>query len=112
MIFSFVSDHAKTTLFPDFVIWGNPPDLDSDDEAINMEWSFLPSLYTLAAFISEPSIQLTMALASSSIMRSTRPIVSDSLILMGELNVAPPSFEKITWTLPILPGDENQAIAK
>ncbi len=37
------SDQAKIKSLPDLVIWGNPLDLDSEEVAIVIEESFLPT---------------------------------------------------------------------
>lgn len=112
IIFSLSSVQAKIKLFPDFVICGKPLDLDSEEDAIINDGSFFPSMYTLAAFITEPSIHVTITLFSSHITKSTLPMLFPSSTRMGLLKVAPPSEEKTIFTCAFLSGEENHATTR
>ena len=88
MVFFLSSVHAKIIDLSAFVICGNPLDRDSEVEATTNEESFLPSLYTFAALITAPSIQLTIAVFLFIHSMSTRPMVLSSLTFTGSENVA------------------------
>ena len=112
MVFFLSSVHAKIIELLVFVICGNPLDRDSEVDATTNEESFLPSLYTFAAFITAPSIQLTNAVFSFIHSISTRPMVLSSLTFTGLEKVVPPSLENATLTCAFLSGEENHATAR